>query len=136
MIWLETSPEATRLQVVFRSNQKKTNKQKNPRCKSQNNILGCNARPDLNMTSITLTWEHSRRRHRALEKNGTKIWFWPSQRTRKSFLWTKCFGVLIEVAICSPGYSQLPSLNAFFVSISKNPPLRCVYNHTACRYLS
>ena len=30
MIWLETSPEATRLQVVFRSNQKKkTNKQTN-----------------------------------------------------------------------------------------------------------
>ena len=43
MIWLETSPEATRLQVVFRSNQKKknkqTNKQKNHRCQSQYNML-------------------------------------------------------------------------------------------------
>ena len=39
MIWSETSPEATRLQVVFRSNQKKTNKQKNHRCKSQNDML-------------------------------------------------------------------------------------------------
>ena len=52
------------------------------------------------------------------------------------FLWTKSSGVLIEVAICSPGYNQLPSMNAFFVSISENPPLRCIYYHKACRYLS
>ena len=50
-----------------------------------------------------------------------KIWFWPSQRTRRSFLWTKSSEVLTEVAICSPGSSQLPSLNAFFLNIRKPP---------------
>ena len=63
-------------------------------------LHGCNARPYLNVISITLTWEYSRRRRHALEKNGTKIWFWPSHRTRRSFLWTKSSRVLIEVAIC------------------------------------
>ena len=43
------------------------------------------------------------------------------KRTRRSFLWTKSSGALTEVAIFSPGYSQLPTMNAFFVSISENP---------------
>ena len=67
MIWLETSPEATRLQVVLRSNQKQTNKQTNKQKpqmrKSVKYVIclqaccfimhGCNARPNINVVSIT-----------------------------------------------------------------------------------
>ena len=37
----------------------------------------------------------------------------------KKFFIDKSYGVLIEVAICSPGNIQLPSLNAYFSQFPK-----------------
>ena len=132
MIWLETSPEATRLQVVFRSNQK--NKQTNKQTKTTDAKVGtiCYLFASLLFYNA---WVQCKTKYqcgfhyiymRIFTKKTSCTWKeWNENmiltfsKDSKKFFIDKSYGVLIEVAICSPGNIQLPSLNAYFSQFPK-----------------